>query len=107
MGTGRLLEAGVRAGLMAKGTHTIPELDRTGLREFGIVTGGIVAVLFGLLFPWLLERSFPLWPWVNGAINAVVIVIGRLRDRRRNQRRRGQQSRQKSRCFSHRITPPW
>lgn len=44
--------------------HNIPELDRKGLREFGLVTGAIVAVLFGLFFPWLLEHSFPLWPWV-------------------------------------------
>jgi len=50
--------------------HVIPELDRKGLREFGLVTGGIVAVLFGLFFPWVLERPMalwplqPLWPWV-------------------------------------------
>jgi hypothetical protein len=45
-------------------THAIPELDRKGLREFGLVTGAIVAVLFGVFFPWVLERAFPLWPWV-------------------------------------------
>jgi hypothetical protein len=45
-------------------THVIPELDRKGLREFGLVTGGIVAALFGLLFPWILDRTFPLWPWL-------------------------------------------
>lgn len=44
--------------------HQIPELDRKGLREFGLVTGGIVAGLFGLFFPWLLERALPLWPWI-------------------------------------------
>jgi hypothetical protein len=44
--------------------HSIPELDRKGLRDFGLVTGGIVAALFGLFFPWLLERQWPLWPWV-------------------------------------------
>lgn len=49
---------------MNSATHKIPELDRKGLREFGFVTGAIVAVLFGLFFPWLLERSIPLWPWV-------------------------------------------
>lgn len=51
-------------------THVIPELDRRGLREFGLVTGGIVAGLFGVLFPWLLDRSFPLWPWI------VLLVLG-------------------------------
>ena len=49
-------------------THAIPELDRKGLREFGLVTGGILVVLFGLLFPWLLGRDFPVWPWVVTAV---------------------------------------
>jgi hypothetical protein len=49
---------------MATTAHTLPELDRHGLRQFGIVTSGIIAVLFGLFFPWLFERPTPLWPWV-------------------------------------------
>jgi len=49
---------------MAAVTHAIPELDRKGLRSFGITTGVIVAVLFGLFFPWLLSRSLPVWPWI-------------------------------------------
>ena len=46
----------------------IPELDRKGLRQFGIVTGGILAGLFGLFFPWLLEHSYPYWPWIVGGV---------------------------------------
>ena len=38
--------------------------DRKGLREFAFVTGGTIAALFGVVFPWLLERGWPLWPWV-------------------------------------------
>ena len=53
--------------------HVIPELDRKGLREFGLVTGGIVAVLFGLLFPWILDRPWPRWPFV---IFGVLGVMG-------------------------------
>ena len=41
--------------------HPIPQLDRKGLREFGLVTGVIVIVLFGLFFPWVLERAWPAW----------------------------------------------
>ena len=56
----RVLAKRVRARLSGRAMtapHSIPELDRKGLREFGLVTGGIVAVLFGLFFPWLLERA--------------------------------------------------
>jgi hypothetical protein len=56
---------------MAGLTHTIPELDRKGLREFGLVTGGILAGLFGLFFPWLLEFSIPVWPWIAGGALAL------------------------------------
>lgn len=48
--------------------ESIPELDRKGLREFGLVTGAMFAGLFGLLFPWLLEFAYPVWPWVILAI---------------------------------------
>jgi hypothetical protein len=46
----------------------IPELDSKGLRDFGLVTGGIIAALFGLLFPWLLEVPTPVWPFALGGI---------------------------------------
>jgi hypothetical protein len=49
---------------MSTTLHAIPELDRKGLRDFGLLTGAIFAALFGVLFPWLFERSWPLWPWV-------------------------------------------
>lgn len=42
----------------------IPDLDNKGLRQFAITTGIVVTVLFGLFFPWLFERSLPLWPWI-------------------------------------------
>ena len=55
--------------------HTIPELDRKGLREFGLLTGGIVAVLFGLFFPWVLERPWPRWPWVLfGVLGGMALI---------------------------------
>ncbi len=47
--------------------HQIPDLDRKGLRQFGLTTGIVVVVIFGLFFPWLLELSWPLWPWVVAA----------------------------------------
>jgi Saxitoxin biosynthesis operon protein SxtJ len=49
----------------------IPEPDRKGLREFGLVTGGIFAGLFGLFFPWVLGRPSPYWPW---AVSVVLVL---------------------------------
>lgn len=48
----------------------IPDIDRKGLRSFGLTTGVIIAGLFGLFFPWLLEAKIPLWPWV------ILVVLG-------------------------------
>lgn len=44
--------------------HSIPELDRPGLRKFGLTFGAIIGGLFGLVFPFLLDRMIPIWPWV-------------------------------------------
>ena len=49
-------------------THEIPELDREGLRHFGLTTGGIVALLFGLVLPWLFDLDYPRWPWIVGGV---------------------------------------
>jgi hypothetical protein len=48
--------------------HEIPELDAKGLRQFALSTGAIIAALFGLLLPWLLDLGWPLWPWVLAAV---------------------------------------
>ncbi|MEA3275505.1 MAG: SxtJ family membrane protein [Pseudomonadota bacterium] len=46
-------------------------VEKKALREFGLVTGGIVAVLFGLVLPWLFGAAeFPRWPWFVGALLA-------------------------------------
>ena len=49
----------------------IPELDKKGLREFGLVTGAMIAGLFGVIFPWIFELRFPIWPWIVFALLAV------------------------------------
>ena len=53
---------------MALPQHEIPQLDRRQLRDFAFVTGGILAALFGLFFPWLLDRPIPYWPWIAGGV---------------------------------------
>lgn len=56
-------------------SYDIPELDRDGLRRFGLTTGLVVGVLFGVFFPWILERPWPLWPWlVLGFLGAFAVA---------------------------------
>jgi hypothetical protein len=38
------------------------------LRQFGLIMGAVIAALFGLLLPWLLQRPWPAWPWIVAAI---------------------------------------
>ena len=44
------------------------QLDKKELREFGLITGAIVAVLFGLLLPWLFDQKLLLWPWIVAGV---------------------------------------
>jgi hypothetical protein len=60
---------------MSHTINDIPELDRAGLRKFGITTGAIVAGLFGLFFPWLLEVGAVMWPWVLFALLATMALV--------------------------------
>jgi hypothetical protein len=55
--------------------HEIKHLNEKELREFGIVTGAIVAGLFGLFIPWLLEAKMPLWPWILAAVLTVWALV--------------------------------
>lgn len=54
-----------------KSGHAIPELDSKGLRNFALSTGAAFAALFGMFFPWLLDLSYPVWPWVLFAVLAL------------------------------------
>ncbi len=59
---------------MASHPHSIPELDRKGYRDFGLTTGAIVAGLFGLFFPFILDRPLPVWPWIIFAVLAAMAL---------------------------------
>jgi hypothetical protein len=43
-------------------------MNNQEFRNFGLVSSAFVAVLFGLLLPWLFAYSVPLWPWIVSAI---------------------------------------
>jgi hypothetical protein len=43
---------------------TTKDLTVGELRSFGLTTGAIVAVLFGLVLPWIWDLGYPRWPWI-------------------------------------------
>ena len=45
-------------------SREIPELDRNGLRHFAWMFAAVVASLFGLILPWLLDLGWRSAPWV-------------------------------------------
>lgn len=60
---------------MAHDVKNLPPQTPQQLRKFGISTGAIIAILFGLFFPWVFERALPWWPWaVFGVLSAWAIV---------------------------------
>ena len=50
-------------------------LSKHELRKFGMITGTIFAVLFGLLFPWFLDRGSPYWPWIVATVLIVWALV--------------------------------
>ena len=55
--------------------HAIPIPDKKELRSFGLLTGLIAAILFGLLLPWLFNFNYPLWPWFIGGVLITVAIL--------------------------------
>lgn len=61
--------------MMADVSRAIPDLDRRGLRSFGLTTAGIVVGLFGVLLPVLLASGWIWWPWfLSSALAAAALV---------------------------------
>lgn len=56
-------------------SHEIPELDKSGLRRFGLSTGAIVGGLFGFALPFLFNWNYPRWPWIIAAILIVWALL--------------------------------
>lgn len=54
------------------------KLDKKTLRNFGLITGTIISILFGLLLPWVFSHDLPLWPWIIAGISWVWAIISPL-----------------------------
>ena len=50
-------------------------IDVKLLRQFGFIMAGGLILFFGLLIPWIWERSFPLWPWIAAVVFATAGVV--------------------------------
>ncbi len=55
--------------------HEITKLDTKGLREFGLLTAGIIALLFGLVLPLLWGHNLPLIPSIIAVILAILALF--------------------------------
>lgn len=53
----------------------IPELDSKGLRKFGMTAAGGIVILFGLVLPWVYDRSSSLWIWIIAAVLVAWSII--------------------------------
>jgi len=56
--------------------NEIPELDTKGLRQFGLMLGGILAVVFGLLLPWIWEwDNLPNLQWIGAGVVVIAWAL--------------------------------
>jgi len=52
-----------------------PDPAPSELRKFGLVVGVVLAVMFGVVLPWIFNRALPLWPYVAGGILVIVALV--------------------------------
>ncbi len=56
--------------------QSIEKLDAPGYRKFGLTTGAILVVLFGLLIPWIFDLNYAQWPWwLGGGLAATGLLV--------------------------------
>jgi hypothetical protein len=48
-------------------TSKLPPVTEKELRHFGLLMGPFIAVIFGVVLPWMAEHPMPVWPWIAGA----------------------------------------
>jgi len=54
------------------------DVTKTDLRKFGFIMGGMVALMFGGLFPWIFDKTaatWPIWPFIVMAVFWVLAIV--------------------------------
>ena len=54
------------------------EVTKLDLRKFGFIMGGMFALIFGGLFPWVMDKTsatWPVWPFIVMAVFWVLALI--------------------------------
>jgi len=49
--------------------------DKQELRKFGLVFAGMFILIFGLLLPWIWDKSSPMWPWIVAAVFVATALL--------------------------------
>lgn len=50
-------------------------INSKDLRNFGLTTGALIGMLFGLVLPLLHRHPLPWWPWALGALLAATALL--------------------------------
>ena len=53
------------------------EVTTSDLRKFGFIMGGMIALMFGLIFPWIFDKTsenWPIWPFIVMAVFFILAI---------------------------------
>ena len=53
------------------------KVSTSDLRKFGFIMGGMVALMFGLIFPWIFDKTsenWPIWPFIVMAVFFILAI---------------------------------
>ncbi len=59
----------------SKSTGVVVRPDKRQLRIFGLMFSGIVATIFGIALPLLLDRPSPVWPWIITVVMVLFVLV--------------------------------
>ena len=62
---------------MTADTQTV-EVTKLDLRKFGFIMGGMIALMFGLFFPWVFDKTsenWPIWPFIVMAVFFALAIV--------------------------------